>query len=68
MFSSDKGFDESGWGTFDTNYDSDAAWDFNPVASKVRVNVFRVGEDCEAKISCMFKDLVWSWYIHVYTV
>nr|GMD58354.1 epidermal growth factor receptor substrate 15-like 1 [Ipomoea batatas] len=34
VFSSDKGFDESGWGTFDTNYDSDAAWDFNRVASK----------------------------------
>ncbi|OIT06327.1 PREDICTED: actin cytoskeleton-regulatory complex protein pan1-like [Nicotiana attenuata] len=29
---SDKGFDESGWGTFDTNFDTDAAWDLNSVA------------------------------------
>ncbi|XP_011096959.1 intersectin-1 isoform X1 [Sesamum indicum] len=27
--SGDKVFDEPGWGTFDTHYDSDAAWDFN---------------------------------------
>ncbi|KAI3725733.1 hypothetical protein L1987_65525 [Smallanthus sonchifolius] len=29
VISGDKDFDEPGWGTFDTNYDSDAAWDFN---------------------------------------
>ncbi|KAL8251538.1 hypothetical protein R6Q59_035231 [Mikania micrantha] len=27
--SGDKDSDETGWGTFDTSYDSDAAWDFN---------------------------------------
>ncbi|PHT90978.1 hypothetical protein T459_06091 [Capsicum annuum] len=32
VFSRDKGFGESGWGTFDTNFDSDAAWDVNSVA------------------------------------
>ncbi|KAK4368222.1 hypothetical protein RND71_012014 [Anisodus tanguticus] len=32
VFSRDKGFDESGWGTFDTNFDTDAAWDANSVA------------------------------------
>ncbi|KAK4347567.1 hypothetical protein RND71_033906 [Anisodus tanguticus] len=32
VFSRDKGFDESGWGTFDTNFDTDATWDVNSVA------------------------------------
>ncbi|KAL0304780.1 UNVERIFIED_CONTAM: EH domain-containing protein 2 [Sesamum angustifolium] len=27
-------FDEPGWGTFDTHYDSDAAWDFNSANQK----------------------------------
>ncbi|KVH88235.1 epidermal growth factor receptor substrate 15-like 1 [Cynara cardunculus var. scolymus] len=30
----DKAFDEAGWGTFDTHYDSDANWDFNATKSK----------------------------------
>ncbi|KAI7727889.1 hypothetical protein M8C21_010178 [Ambrosia artemisiifolia] len=29
VHSGDKDFGEAGWGTFDTSYDSDAAWDFN---------------------------------------
>lgn len=39
MFSRDKGFDGSGWGTFDTNFDTDAAWDVNSVA-KVKIDYF----------------------------
>nr|GMC57247.1 epidermal growth factor receptor substrate 15-like 1 [Ipomoea batatas] len=34
VFSGGKGFDESDWGAFDTQYDADAAWNFNDVASK----------------------------------
>lgn len=37
MFSRDKGFDGSGWGTFDTNFDTDAAWDVNSVAKVNRL-------------------------------
>lgn len=29
----DKNFDEAGWGAFDTHYDTDAGWDFNPKVS-----------------------------------
>lgn len=32
--SGEKGFDEAGWGTFDTSYDSDANWDFNATKPK----------------------------------
>ncbi|XP_047267375.1 uncharacterized protein LOC124897829 isoform X2 [Capsicum annuum] len=32
VFSGDKSFDESGWGTFDTDHDVDAAWDINAAA------------------------------------
>ncbi|KAG8386557.1 hypothetical protein BUALT_Bualt03G0160700 [Buddleja alternifolia] len=34
VLSGDKGFDEPGWGSFDTHYDTDSAWDFNPVTPK----------------------------------
>ncbi|KAK4409522.1 EH domain-containing protein 2 [Sesamum angolense] len=34
VLSGDKVFDEPGWGTFDTHYDSDAAWDFNSANQK----------------------------------
>ncbi|KAL3527308.1 hypothetical protein ACH5RR_011964 [Cinchona calisaya] len=34
-FSGDKGFDEPGWGTFDTTYDTDTALDFNHVNKDV---------------------------------
>lgn len=37
MFLRDKSFDESGWGTFDTNFDADAAWDVNSVAKVNRL-------------------------------
>ncbi|KAL2522024.1 intersectin-1 [Forsythia ovata] len=36
--SGDKGFDEPGLGSFDTHYDTDAAWDFNPNSTKVFEN------------------------------
>ncbi|KAJ8544750.1 hypothetical protein K7X08_017333 [Anisodus acutangulus] len=36
VFSGDKSFDESGWGTFDTDHDADAAWDFNSAAKDSR--------------------------------
>lgn len=35
VFSGDKRFDEPSWGSFDTHYDADAAWDSNPVLPKV---------------------------------
>ncbi|MCD7454051.1 hypothetical protein HAX54_023368 [Datura stramonium] len=35
VFSGDKSFDESGWGTFDTDHDADAAWDFNSAAKRL---------------------------------
>ncbi|XP_075673668.1 uncharacterized protein LOC142643029 [Castanea sativa] len=31
MFSGDKSFDESAWGTFDANDDVDSVWGFNPI-------------------------------------
>lgn len=31
MFSGDKSFDESTWGTFDANDDVDSVWGFNPI-------------------------------------
>ena len=31
VFMADKGFDEPGWGTFDTSYDTDAASEFTHV-------------------------------------
>ncbi|KAL8549990.1 hypothetical protein ACS0TY_008712 [Phlomoides rotata] len=34
VFSGDKRFDEPSWGSFDTHYDADAAWDSNPVLPK----------------------------------
>lgn len=35
VISSEKGFDEPGWGTFDSHYDSDtSAWDINPPKPK----------------------------------
>ncbi|PIN23391.1 Synaptic vesicle protein EHS-1 [Handroanthus impetiginosus] len=34
VLSGDKGFDEPAWGSFDIHYDTDAAWDFNPVTPK----------------------------------
>ncbi|KAK6154047.1 hypothetical protein DH2020_013686 [Rehmannia glutinosa] len=34
VLSGDRRFDEPGWGSFDTHYDSDAAWDFNSVDPK----------------------------------
>ncbi|KAK3023418.1 hypothetical protein RJ639_042806 [Escallonia herrerae] len=34
VLSGDRSFDEPGWGTFDTQYDSDANWDFNHVTTK----------------------------------
>ncbi|KAK9069396.1 hypothetical protein SSX86_011299 [Deinandra increscens subsp. villosa] len=33
VISGDKDFEEAGWGTFDTSYDSDVAWDFNATKS-----------------------------------
>lgn len=39
MFSGDKSYDESGWGTFDTDHDADAAWDIN-AAAKVKGYIF----------------------------
>ncbi|GAA0164120.1 membrane traffic protein [Lithospermum erythrorhizon] len=32
--SGDKAFDEHSWGTFDTDFDADAAWDANPIGAK----------------------------------
>lgn len=32
MFSADKGFDEPGWGTFDTPYDTNAALEIDHVS------------------------------------
>ncbi|KAF8405559.1 hypothetical protein HHK36_010466 [Tetracentron sinense] len=34
MLSGDKSFDESTWGAFDTNDDTDSVWGFNPVSTK----------------------------------
>ncbi|KAK2975686.1 hypothetical protein RJ640_027789 [Escallonia rubra] len=34
VLSGDRSFDEPGWGTFETQYDSDANWDFNRVTTK----------------------------------
>ncbi|PHU20979.1 hypothetical protein BC332_12130 [Capsicum chinense] len=34
VFAGDKSFDESGWGTFDTDHDADAAWDISAAASR----------------------------------
>ncbi|KAL2527943.1 Calcium-binding EF hand family protein [Forsythia ovata] len=34
VLSGDKGFDEPGWGSYDTHYDMDATWDFNPLSTK----------------------------------
>ncbi|XP_059643375.1 uncharacterized protein LOC132285223 [Cornus florida] len=34
VLSGDKIFDEPSWGTFDTHYDTDSVWDFNPATSK----------------------------------
>ncbi|KAI3472511.1 hypothetical protein Pfo_031075 [Paulownia fortunei] len=34
VLSGDKVFDEPGWDSFDTHYDADAAWDFNPITPK----------------------------------
>uniref|UniRef100_A0A5B6ZGV2 Putative epidermal growth factor receptor substrate 15-like n=1 Tax=Davidia involucrata TaxID=16924 RepID=A0A5B6ZGV2_DAVIN len=34
VLSGDKTFDEPSWGAFDTHYDTDSVWDFNPVTTK----------------------------------
>ncbi|CAK9137036.1 unnamed protein product [Ilex paraguariensis] len=34
VLSGDKNFDEPGWGSFDTHYDTDSVWDFNPSSTK----------------------------------
>ncbi|XP_073149099.1 uncharacterized protein [Henckelia pumila] len=34
VLSGEKGFDEPGWGSFDSHYDTVAAWDFNPGTPK----------------------------------
>ncbi|XP_042038142.1 epidermal growth factor receptor substrate 15-like 1 [Salvia splendens] len=40
IFSGDKRFDDQSWGTFDSHYDADAAWDSVSVASKEAGSLF----------------------------
>ncbi|XP_057809345.1 uncharacterized protein LOC131023777 [Salvia miltiorrhiza] len=40
IFSGDKRFDDPSWGTFDSHYDADAAWDSVSVASKEAGSLF----------------------------
>ncbi|KAH0698039.1 hypothetical protein KY290_016306 [Solanum tuberosum] len=52
VFSGDKSFDESGWGTFDTDHDADAAWDINSAAEDSR--------DEKHKETSLFDDDDWG--------
>ncbi|KAL3376126.1 hypothetical protein AABB24_002859 [Solanum stoloniferum] len=52
VFSGDKSFDESGWGTFDTDHDADAAWDINSAAKDSR--------DEKHKETSLFDDDDWG--------
>ncbi|XP_059280826.1 actin cytoskeleton-regulatory complex protein PAN1-like isoform X2 [Lycium ferocissimum] len=52
VFSGDKSFDESGWGTFDKDRDADAAWDFNSGAKDSR--------DEKHKETSLFDDDDWG--------
>ncbi|KAK4360473.1 hypothetical protein RND71_019425 [Anisodus tanguticus] len=52
MFSGEKSFDDSGWGTFDTDHDADAAWDINSTAKDSR--------DEKHKETSLFDDDDWG--------